>query len=54
MRLICGRQLIPDDINAIRDAEKLKDIINDDFLKDYESLEEGLKKEYSPQRARTV
>lgn len=45
MRLICGRQLIPDDINAIRDAEKLKDIINDDFLKDYESLEEGLKKD---------
>ena len=44
MRLICGRQLIPKDIDAIKDAEKLKGIINDDFLKDYESLEEGLKK----------
>lgn len=46
MRLICGCQLTPKDKDAIINADSLKDFINESFLSDYRSLEEGFKKDH--------
>ena len=46
MRLICGYQLNEDDIDAMENAEKLKNLVDENFLKEYKSLEEGFKKDY--------
>lgn len=46
MRLICGNQLNHEDVEAINDAESLRDIVDETFLKDYQSIEEGLEKDY--------
>ena len=46
MRLICGCQLTPKDKDAIINADSLKDFVNETFLNDYRSLEEGFKKDH--------
>lgn len=46
MRLICGCQLTPKDKDAIINAESLKDFVNETFLNDYRSLEDGFKKDH--------
>ena len=46
MRLICGNQLNQEDVDVINDAESLKDIVNESFLNDYFSIEDGIEKDY--------
>lgn len=46
MRLICGNYLSPEDADIIGNADLLKNYVDETFLKDYQSLEEGFKKDY--------
>lgn len=46
MRLICGNHLTPKDAHILENVELLKDYVDEKFIKDYESLEEGFKKDY--------
>ena len=46
MRLICGWQLDPEDVNSIKKANEYKDLVDENFLKEYKTLEEGLRKDY--------
>lgn len=42
MRLICGAKLSSDDLESINNSEDLKNILDINFLKDYESIEDEL------------
>ena len=46
MRLLCGAQLSKEDIIAIEHADDLKDIVNKNFLDEYENLENELVKNH--------
>lgn len=46
MRLICGNYLTPDDAHIIENADLLKDHVDKTFIKEYQSIEEGFKKDY--------
>ena len=46
MRLICGNHLSPNDYHIIDNADLLKDYVDQKFLDDYRSLEEGFKKDH--------
>ena len=46
MRLICGAKLSSDDLESINNSEDLKDILDINFLKDYESIEDELVKNH--------
>ena len=46
MRLICGAKLSSDDLESINNSEDLKNIIDINFLKDYESIEDELVKNH--------
>ena len=46
MRLLCGDQLTPDDVDAIKNADDLIDIIDKNFLGEYENLEDELVKNH--------
>ena len=42
MRLLCGVQLTPDDVEAIKNADDLIDIVDKNFLGEYRNLEDEL------------
>ena len=46
MRLICGAHLDKDDLDSINNAEELKDLIHEEFLRDYNSIEDELIKNH--------
>ena len=46
MRLICGAQLDEEDLKSINNSEDLKNIIDEKFLKDYNSIEDELIKNH--------
>ncbi|WP_296869657.1 DEAD/DEAH box helicase family protein [uncultured Methanobrevibacter sp.] len=46
MRLLCGAELTTEDLTAIKNAEDLKNIVNKNFLGDYENLEDQLIKDH--------
>lgn len=46
MRLICGAKLNKDDLNSINNADDLKDLIHQNFLKDYNSIEDEIIKNH--------
>ena len=46
MRLICGWQLDPKDADSIKKAYEYKDLVDENFLKEYKTLEEGLRKDH--------
>ena len=46
MRLLCGAQLYEEDVIAINNAEDLKDVVDKNFLGDYENLENQLIKNH--------
>ena len=46
MRLLCGTQLNEADIESIKNSEDLKDLIDEKFLKDYNSIEDELIKNH--------
>ena len=46
MRLLCGTQLDEEDLKSINNAEELKDLIDEKFLKDYNSIEDELLKNH--------
>ena len=46
MRLLCGVYLTKEDAEAIKNADDLKNIVNRDFIEDYEKLEDELVKNH--------
>lgn len=42
MRLLCGVQLTPADVDAVKNADDFKDIIDKNFLGEYKNLEDNL------------
>ena len=46
MRLICGAKLDKDDLESINNSEELKDLIHEEFLRDYNSIEDELIKNH--------
>lgn len=46
MRLICGNHLTPKDYHIIDNADLLKDFVDKTFISEYQSLEEGFKKDH--------
>lgn len=46
MRLICGAHLDKDDLDSINNADELKDLIHEEFLRDYNSIEDELIKNH--------
>ena len=46
MRLICGTKLNEDDLNSINNSEELKDLIHEEFLEDYYSIEDEIVKNH--------
>lgn len=46
MRLICGAKLNKDDLDSINNSDELKDLIHEEFLKDYNSIEDELVKNH--------
>ena len=38
MRLICGTKLDKDDLDSINNSDELKDLIHEEFLRDYNSI----------------
>lgn len=46
MRLLCGAELTAEDLEAIKNADDLKNIVNKNFLGDYEDLENQLIKDH--------
>lgn len=45
MRLICGWQLDPLDVDSMEKADELKDLVDENFLNEYKTLEEGFRKD---------
>ena len=46
MRLICGAQLDKDDLESINNSDDLKDLIHEEFLRDYDSIEDEIVKNH--------
>ena len=46
MRLICGTKLDKDDLDSINNSDELKDLIHEEFLRDYNSIEDELIKNH--------
>lgn len=46
MRLLCGAQLSDEDVESIKNADDLKNLIDEKFLKDYNSIEDELIKNH--------
>lgn len=46
MRLICGAKLDKEDLRSINNSEELKDLINEEFLRDYNSIENEIIKNH--------
>ena len=46
MRLLCGTQLKEDDLESIKNSDDLKDLIDEKFLKDYNTIEDELIKNH--------
>lgn len=46
MRLICGAKLDEDDLESINNSDELKDLIHEEFLRDYNSIEDDLVKNH--------
>ena len=46
MRLICGAKLDADDLESINNADELKDLIHEEFLRDYNSIQDEIVKNH--------